>query len=476
MLTWLAKHLNSFIKYLIMFFISSNSQDDSPNKLTINFKFTKHKSIRLSVDINSNIKQVKEIICKKIHILPDEVAIIFAGKELSDDLVLSSCDLANESLLHVIELKCKKGNKSNTDDTNDLLSMSIKQLTVTDTNVLPSTSSSSSSTSASTSTSSNKKNYFTVYCSNCKSIQFGRIRVRCSECKESAVILDRDPSSWQDVLSTKCITGKCFNSDKSCSKLDFVHVEFYFKCSSCQVDNSDCVPLHQVRINSRNIPCLSCQDVCERIFLFDCTVKHSLCLECFTSYCLSKLNERQFILDNLIGYTLECPSNCENSKINVTHHFHFLGEDAYMKYQRFAAEEYTLASGGIFCPKAQCGAGILPGDEGILCDKIICDACSYIFCSRCRNEYHLGPCETLTNAKGEKVHGQYVAGATNSNELDSYYEILRISKPCPKCQTPTERDGGCMHITCTRSGCSFEWCWICESEWTRNCMASHWFD
>lgn len=69
--------------------------------------------------------------------------------------------------------------------------------------------------------------------------------------------------------------------------------------------------------------------------------------------------------------------------------------------------------------------------------------------------------------------------------------IQVTTKPCPKCRTPTERSGGCMHMVsqristgsfnnkflkvCTRAGCAFEWCWVCQTEWTRDCMAGHWF-
>ena len=53
--------------------------------------------------------------------------------------------------------------------------------------------------------------------------------------------------------------------------------------------------------------------------------------------------------------------------------------------------------------------------------------------------------------------------------------IRVISKPCPGCRTPTERDGGCMHMVCTKPGCGLHWCWVCQLEWTRDCMASHWF-
>ena len=33
--------------------------------------------------------------------------------------------------------------------------------------------------------------------------------------------------------------------------------------------------------------------------------------------------------------------------------------------------------------------------------------------------------------------------------------------------------GGCNHMTCVR--CRFEWCWLCQIQWGRNCEADHWF-
>lgn len=99
----------------------------------------------------------------------------------------------------------------------------------------------------------------------------------------------------------------------------------------------------------------------------------------------------------------------------------------------------------------------------------------------------------------------YLKRATESRwDEASKLTIKVISKPCPKCRTATERDGkfdsnnyesllktkciyfffvfllslssgGCMHMVCTRAGCEFEWCWVCQTEWTRDCMGTHWF-
>ena len=73
-----------------------------------------------------------------------------------------------------------------------------------------------------------------------------------------------------------------------------------------------------------------------------------------------RLNERQFLLDPEIGYTLACPVRCPDSLIAETRHFRLIGNTDYERYQRFGAEELVLQSGGVLCPQPDCGAGILP--------------------------------------------------------------------------------------------------------------------
>jgi hypothetical protein len=36
-----------------------------------------------------------------------------------------------------------------------------------------------------------------------------------------------------------------------------------------------------------------------------------------------------------------------------------------------------------------------------------------------------------------------------------------VTKVCPKCATPIEKDGGCNHITCI---CGSHWCWHCGKD------------
>lgn len=52
--------------------------------------------------------------------------------------------------------------------------------------------------------------HFFVYCpSPCKSMQTGKLRVRCASCRSGAFTVDRDPQCWADVLQKHRITGKC---------------------------------------------------------------------------------------------------------------------------------------------------------------------------------------------------------------------------------------------------------------------------
>lgn len=43
---------------------------------------------------------------------------------------------------------------------------------------------------------------------------------------------------------------------------------------------------------------LNCSDP---VIVFPCTSAHVICVECFEQYCLSRLNERQFVFDPRIG-------------------------------------------------------------------------------------------------------------------------------------------------------------------------------
>lgn len=121
----------------------------------------------------------------------------------------------------------------------------------------------------------------------------------------------------------------------------------------------------------------------------------------------------------------------------------------------------------------------------------------YVFCRLCLQGYHIGDCESATSNDLSSENCNYKVDPNKAADArwdEASKVTIKVStKPCPKCRTPTERDGeveclklelivyvflfvgGCMHMVCTRASCDFHWCWVCQTEWTRNCMGSHWF-
>jgi len=53
-------------------------------------------------------------------------------------------------------------------------------------------------------------------------------------------------------------------------------------------------------------------------------------------------------------------------------------------------------------------------------------------------------------------------------ESDNLAYIKAHTKPCPTCQTPVERNEGCMHmvcLACQAAGRHKDWCWVCGQLW-----------
>ncbi|XP_050303446.1 E3 ubiquitin-protein ligase parkin [Anthonomus grandis grandis] len=476
------------------------------NLLSIYIKTTSGNTLCIDIDPKCDISHIKKIVAPQIGLQPDEVKVIFAGKELGDDIIIEECDLGQQSILHIVKIKASTKNTQG-------IALDPKTSTPrgSKSNLLPlcetlddsmfSTSSNSRNNSVSLDTQESsieaskeledfeivnlekpkvKRIHFFVYCATCKELKQGKLRVRCNFCKSGAFTVHSDPQSWAHVLQAKQITGTCENEPEFCEELlqnkEPTFAEFYFKCSEHPSlgETDQAVPLDLIRPNLKQISCIACLEIPETIFTFPCQNDHVTCLDCFRQYCMSRLTERQFWQHPEFGYTLACPSGCADSFIKEIHHFRLLDNDNYDRYQRFATEEYVLQSGGLLCPQPGCGMGILADAD---CTRITCQHCKFVFCRNCLQGYHIGECEP-PELQGDSTSGvcdEVSCEPKNNGEEASRTTIKVITKPCPRCRTPTERDGGCMHMVCTRSGCQFHWCWVCQTEWTRECMGDHWF-
>ena len=409
------------------------------------------KSYMIDVNVKWNVAQVKKEIARvsKSELLPNQFQLVFSGTQLKDHMTLKDIGVQNTSTLH-----CVRAANVEVQPTSPLKDMNLSSVVPTSPDRMP-----------------GQKSQFYVYCKKpCNGMTPGKIRVRCAECKDTSFLLTgQGPCNWKDVLTPRHIRGRCNNGSCKCDV-----AEFYFKCAKHHTLNEDTsVPLHMIRCNNVGVECITCATETEVVVVFDCDVGHSMCIACFVTYIKDALNHRNFKEHRQYGYTIQCPDSCADSEVKEIHHFRIIGEKDYERYHRFGAEECLRQMGGIFCPAANCSAGLIP-EPGQR--RIECLECKYVFCGRCQNAYHAGRCTTAEvqqAARGENPNrfNQNVERARWAAASERY--VKEISKLCPGCGAAIQKTEGCNHMTC--SVCKFEFCWLCLIKWGTDCRDKHWF-
>lgn len=426
------------------------------------------------------------------------LAIIFMGKELADDLEISDCDLGDYSVIHALD--SHKVDKVTGQCGNSKLN---QRLTTVDEGEPPLPS-----------TSRQEKYYFFVYCKHCSAARNGKLRVVCDTCGQSSLLCLDEPQNWADVLQPRRIRCKCLSHN--CTG---TWARFFFKCideNSHKAPDEPTLPLTRLRHNNIHATCLACTELSSKVVLvFPCD--HVICVDCFADYCRSSISERNLSMVDGLGFTVDCPLNCAHSWLEPAH-FHLLDHYFYSLYEKVSSEEKVLQQGGIFCPHPDCGEAYFPAALLLgQCQLVECAKCRLCWCAKCTYErqFQSGLCqlETLIEERNsqwrqqEKANTEQPQSETNEptylRRVIDKFDILRrigigggggdrtatlrwqdnlskskiqeIAKPCPKCRMATERSGGCMHMVCARKWCNFHWCWICQQEWSRDCMTDHWF-
>eukprot|EP01062_Namystynia_karyoxenos_P067913 TRINITY_DN62026_c0_g1_i1.p1 TRINITY_DN62026_c0_g1~~TRINITY_DN62026_c0_g1_i1.p1 ORF type:complete len:542 (+),score=160.80 TRINITY_DN62026_c0_g1_i1:110-1735(+) len=104
-----------------------------------------------------------------------------------------------------------------------------------------------------------------------------------------------------------------------------------------------------------------------------------------------------------------------------------------------------------WCPGAGCDRAVLVKENDPSNPTGVDCHCGCSFCFSCGEEVHC-PCscrlysDWLEKERGEEKTGEWMAAHT---------------KPCPKCRSIIEKNGGCNRVTCQKCGLGF--CWMCGS-------------
>ncbi|XP_006871246.1 PREDICTED: E3 ubiquitin-protein ligase parkin-like [Chrysochloris asiatica] len=165
-------------------------------------RFNSSHGFPVEVDSDTSIFQLKEAVAKRQGVPVDQLRVIFAGKELRNDWTLQHCDLDQQSIVHVVQRPQSQAPGAHSRTAAGGLEREHASLTRVDlgSSILPADSvglavilSPERKTGPPPVGSSAGKppyNSFYVYCKGpCQAVQPGKLRVQCSTCKQTTLIL-----------------------------------------------------------------------------------------------------------------------------------------------------------------------------------------------------------------------------------------------------------------------------------------------
>ncbi|KAH3764211.1 E3 ubiquitin-protein ligase RNF19A [Pelomyxa schiedti] len=177
---------------------------------------------------------------------------------------------------------------------------------------------------------------------------------------------------------------------------------------------------------------------------------------CFHRYCTQCMQE--YLTTNIFsGVTqLKCPNPSCKEDVTRQEVKSVVDRRTYDKFEEFELKAVLNTIPNLrWCPQPNCtNAVIVTGGLMARCNNL---RCRFTFCIKCRDEWHADiSCE------------QYQKWKVDNSSADSRYKdwIKEHSKPCPRCQTQIEKNGGCNHMTCKH--CTYEFCWLCMGKTDSN--------
>jgi len=185
---------------------------------------------------------------------------------------------------------------------------------------------------------------------------------------------------------------------------------------------------------------------------------HRYCNDCWRGYLEVKVK------DGPACVYAKCPSPKCPMMVHEKAYKDLLPSKLYEKYSTFLFRSYVDDNPQIkWCPAPGC-------NYAVRCERVnrkqpvICK-CGFAFCFRCADaetgDHNPVSCEHLE---------KWLQKA--SDESENVKWLIANTKKCPKCRSPIEKNGGCMHMTCRIASCAFEFCWLCRGPWTEHGSAT----
>lgn len=185
---------------------------------------------------------------------------------------------------------------------------------------------------------------------------------------------------------------------------------------------------------------------------------HRYCKDCWRDYLEIKIK------DGPACVTARCPSPRCKAIVHESVFKTLVDAPSYERYSHFFMRSFVENNDYVkWCPAPGCSYAVR--SESAHRKRPIQCVCGFRFCFQCSDtevgDHAPAPCEQVRKWKKKA-----------NEESENVKWMLQNTKKCPKCRSPIEKNGGCMHMTCRNASCAFEFCWLCRGPWTEHGQAT----
>jgi len=185
--------------------------------------------------------------------------------------------------------------------------------------------------------------------------------------------------------------------------------------------------------------CKICMENCQKREQYGLTGCYGSCAHYFCKACLAfhltqKINEGQIRVMCPLHADAHCGNfaNAEDIQSLCTQKI----IQKFIRFSKMNADQNVRECP--FCENFQHGDSFSP--------NVTCERCNKDFCF-----FH-------ANAHPSTQSCSDYLRSTKKDEKACAEEMRKFSKKCPTCKMPTQKFGGCNHMTCK---CGAQWCWLC---------------
>lgn len=204
--------------------------------------------------------------------------------------------------------------------------------------------------------------------------------------------------------------------------------------------------------------CLICLEDLPAAETFALSCGHRYCKTCWKDYLTIKIK------DGPACVYAKCPAPKCKAIVHEVAYKTLVPKDLFEKYNYFLWRSFVEDNPQMkWCPAPGC-------TNAIRCERtgrkqpVLCQ-CGFAFCFRC-SDSEIGDHSPVSCEHLEK----WLQKANDESENVKW--LIANTKKCPKCRSPIEKNGGCMHMTCRIASCAFEFCWLCRGPWTEHGSAT----